>query len=49
MSNFYYCKDCEKETDLKLTAPWDEVCVKCGGTNWVVMIDSPGGEPEERK
>ena len=53
MSIYYFCKDCQKETAItnkigvkRFVKP---ICDKCGRTNWVAMIDSPGGEPKEKE
>lgn len=57
VSSFYYCHDCKREVDLKNKSIQRiyfgnedniKICSECGSTNWVTMVDSPGGEPKEK-
>lgn len=46
MSNFYFCEDCKKPTDLRPnygvngTSSVAHVCKWCGSTNWKAVIDN---------
>ncbi len=55
MSNFYYCNDCKKPTDIRRRIRGNIfignrlvsfVCTTCNGTNWKAIIDTPSGEKE---
>lgn len=53
MSNFYYCNDCKKPTDLTIYMRVDgiektNVCMNCGSENVKAIIDTPSGEKEKK-